>query len=112
MQRAHKRIVECFPISRVYQAHIPTYPSGHWLFGFASKKYHPVTDFNPTAWTLLGLSTRYYNAKLHRSAFSLPTYVGLLRDSGAAIRREIIMAKLLVIGCGGVTGRHSEVLSE
>ena len=37
MQRAHKRIVECFPISRVYQAHIPTYPSGHWLFGFASK---------------------------------------------------------------------------
>ena len=81
MQRAHKRIVECFPISRVYQAHIPTYPSGHWLFGFASKKYHPVTDCNPTAWTLLGLSTRYYNAKLHRSAFSLPTYVEeLLRD--------------------------------
>ena len=80
-QRAHKRIVESFPISRVYQAHIPTYPSGHWLFGFASKKYHPVTDFNPTAWTLLGLSTRYYNAKLHRSAFSLPTYVEeLLRD--------------------------------
>ena len=31
MQRAHKRIVESFPISRVYQAHIPTYPSGHWL---------------------------------------------------------------------------------
>lgn len=37
MQRAHKRIVDSFPISRVYQAHIPTYPSGHWLFGFASK---------------------------------------------------------------------------
>lgn len=43
-QRAHKRIVESFPISRVYQAHIPTYPSGHWLFGFASKKYHPLRD--------------------------------------------------------------------
>lgn len=37
MQRAHKRIVDSFPISRVYQAHIPTYPSGHWLFGFAAK---------------------------------------------------------------------------
>ena len=36
MQRSHKRIVESFPISKVYQAHIPTYPSGHWLFGFAS----------------------------------------------------------------------------
>jgi spermidine synthase len=27
-----------------YQAHIPTYPSGHWLFGFASKTYHPRKD--------------------------------------------------------------------
>lgn len=38
MKRAHKRIKELFPICKVYQAHIPTYPSGHWLFGFASKK--------------------------------------------------------------------------
>ena len=37
-QRAHKRIVESFPISRVFQAHIPTYPSGHWLFGFCLQK--------------------------------------------------------------------------
>lgn len=37
MKRAHQRIVKSFEISRVYQAHIPTYPSGHWLFGFASK---------------------------------------------------------------------------
>ena len=47
-QRAHKRIVESFPISKVYQAHIPTYPSGHWLFGFASKKYHPLKDLDET----------------------------------------------------------------
>ena len=38
MQRSHKRIVNTFPISRVYQAHIPTYAAGYWLFGFASKK--------------------------------------------------------------------------
>ena len=49
-QRAHKRIVESFPISRVYQAHIPTYPSGHWLFGFASKKYHPLKDLSEGRW--------------------------------------------------------------
>ncbi len=55
MQRSHKRIVDSFPISRVYQAHIPTYPSGHWLFGFASKKYHPVRDLNGTIWNMLGL---------------------------------------------------------
>ncbi|MEG2175076.1 MAG: polyamine aminopropyltransferase [Oscillospiraceae bacterium] len=75
MQRAHKRLVETFPISRVYQAHIPTYPSGHWLFGFASKRYHPVRDFDAAAWSRLGLPTRYYNPGLHVGAFALPTYV-------------------------------------
>jgi spermidine synthase len=74
-QRAHHRIVECFPISRVYQAHIPTYPSGHWLFGFASKKYHPVIDLDIGRWREFGLDTKYYNPKLHIGSFSLPTYV-------------------------------------
>lgn len=81
MQRAHKRIVESFPISRVYQAHIPTYPSGHWLFGFASKKYHPITDRNEEEWKARGLKTRYYNSQLHMGAFALPNYVEeLLED--------------------------------
>jgi len=81
MQQAHKRIVESFPISRVYQAHIPTYPSGHWLFGFASKKYHPVKDYNPTKWSMLGMKTRYYTPQLHVGSFALPSYVEeLLKD--------------------------------
>ena len=80
-QRAHKRIVESFPISRVYQAHIPTYPSGYWLFGFASKKYHPVHDLDGARWNLLGIKTRYYTTRLHGGAFMLPAYVEeLLRD--------------------------------
>ncbi|BBF43665.1 spermidine synthase [Lachnospiraceae bacterium KM106-2] len=81
MQRAHKRITSSFPISKVYQVHIPTYPSGHWLFGFASKKYHPTNDLNEVKWNLLGIKTRYYNTKLHKGAFALPNYVEeLLRD--------------------------------
>jgi len=75
MQRAHKRIVESFPISKVYQAHIPTYPSGHWLFGFASKKFHPIKDANFVKWNVLGLKTKYYNTELHAGAFALPNYV-------------------------------------
>jgi len=75
MIRAHKRITESFAISRVYQAHIPTYPSGHWLFGFASKKYHPVKDLRAKQWKELGLKTRYYNTNLHKGAFYLPNYV-------------------------------------
>ena len=81
MQQAHRCIAQSFPICRVYQAHIPTYPSGHWLFGFASKKYHPVADLNAAAWNLRGIGTNYYNTKLHAGAFALPNYVErLLRD--------------------------------
>jgi len=81
MQRAHKRIVESFPISRVYQAHIPTYPSGHWLFGFASKRHHPVRDLDVQRWEALRLKTKYYTSRLHVGAFLLPAYVEeLLRD--------------------------------
>ncbi|MFI3172746.1 MAG: polyamine aminopropyltransferase [Eubacteriales bacterium] len=75
MKRAHNRIVKSFPISRVYQVHIPTYPSGHWLFGFASKKYHPVKDMKILPWKRLNIETRYYNTNLHKGAFYLPTYV-------------------------------------
>jgi spermidine synthase len=81
MQRAHKRIAESFPISRVYQAHIPTYPSGYWLFGFASKKYHPTKDLNSAKWNARGLKTKYYNIQLHTGAFALPNYVEeMLKD--------------------------------
>ena len=75
MQRSHKRIVSTFPISRVYQAHIPTYAAGYWLFGFASKKYHPVDDFDGEKWKELGLETKYYTTRLHRGAFYLPAYL-------------------------------------
>lgn len=74
-ERAHKRIVESFPISKVYQAHIPTYPSGHWLFGFASKKYHPLRNLDEVRWNMRELSTKYYTTTLHKGAFYLPAYV-------------------------------------
>ncbi|KDR96262.1 spermidine synthase [Peptoclostridium litorale DSM 5388] len=81
MKRAHKKIKEVFPISEVYQYILPTYPSGHWLFGFASKKLHPVRDFKPEVWNSLGLKTKYYNTDIHVGAFALPTYVREMLDS-------------------------------
>ena len=74
-QRAHRNITETFPVSRVYQAHIPTYPSGHWLFGFASKKYHPLKHLREKEWNTRGIQTRYYTTTLHKGAFYLPAYV-------------------------------------
>lgn len=75
LQRSHKRIASTFPISRVYQAHIPTYAAGYWLFGFASKKYHPITDFDKDRWLSNNLKTRYYTTKLHVGAFALPAFL-------------------------------------
>ena len=77
-QRMHKRIIESFPISRIYQAHIPSYPSGHWLFGFASKRYHPIHDMDGIQWKLRGIQTKYYLPRLHEGVFALPAYVGEL----------------------------------
>ncbi len=75
MQRSHKRIVSTFPISRIYQAHIPTYAAGYWTFGFASKKYHPIDDLNVEAWKKHHLKTKYYTTKLHVGAFYLPAFL-------------------------------------
>ena len=75
MQRSHKRIVNTFPISRVYQAHIPTYAAGYWLFGFASKKYHPIDDLCAEKWLAHNLKTKYYTTKLHVGAFYLPAFL-------------------------------------
>ena len=83
LKRAHSRIKSTFPIALVYQAHIPTYPSGHWLFGFASKKYDPRTDLKADWWNSLGIKTKYYNTILHTGCFAIPNNVrDQLRESG------------------------------
>lgn len=75
MKKAHQKIKGIFPIASVYQFHMPTYPSGHWLFGFASKALHPIKDIQTDKWTKFGLKTKYYNTDLHVGAFALPTFV-------------------------------------
>ena len=75
MKRAHEKIVAFFPICKVYQVHIPTYPSGHWLFGYASKRFDPTADLDEDGWNALGIKTRYYNTALHKGCFALPNYV-------------------------------------
>ena len=47
----------------------------YWLFGFASKKYHPLKDFKPAEWKRRNIHTEYYTTNLHTGAFMLPKYV-------------------------------------
>ena len=48
---------------------------GYWLFGFASKKYHPINDMDSDAWNALNMRTRYYTTRLHVGAFYLPAFL-------------------------------------
>ena len=82
MKRAHSRIKSFFSTALVYQAHIPTYPSGQWLFGFASKRFHPVRDQNAEWWLAQGFRTKYYNQYVHSGCFALPNNVrDVLRET-------------------------------
>lgn len=78
------KLNKMFPIVKVYQASIPTYPGGYWLFNFASKALDPVRDLDAKAWNDLGLKTRYYNTDLHIGTFMLPNYVKEKFESGNA----------------------------
>ncbi|QIB27749.1 polyamine aminopropyltransferase [Caloranaerobacter azorensis] len=82
MLRATGKLKKIFPIVEVYQFHMPTYPSGHWLFGFASKSLHPIKDFKPEEWKKFNLKTKYYNTEIHVGAFALPTYVKEMIEAG------------------------------
>ncbi|HOP07465.1 MAG TPA: polyamine aminopropyltransferase [candidate division Zixibacteria bacterium] len=64
-----------FPIVRMYTCFMPIYPSTYWSFGFCSKKYDPIADFDRDRWEKLGLKTRYYNAETHVASFALPQFV-------------------------------------
>ncbi|WP_331654425.1 polyamine aminopropyltransferase [Aminipila sp.] len=75
MQKAHSKIKKVFPIAKVYGFNIPTYATGYWYFGFASKKYDPISDLKAEEWEKFGLKTKYYNTELHTGAFALPNYV-------------------------------------
>ena len=70
----YRNLRSVFPIVEMYQAFIPTYPSGFWSFAFASKKHHPVKDFDRERAKNRGFYTKYYNEDLHLGAFMLPTF--------------------------------------
>ena len=68
----HQKISQVFPLTKLYLASVPTYPSGLWSFTMGSKKYDPE-DINSSA--VPGYPTKYYTAEVHKGAFMLPRFV-------------------------------------
>lgn len=68
-----KDVSEIFPITRLYTANIPTYPSGLWTFTIGSKEHDPLEVSEER---FRDIETKYYTKELHRAAFALPKFVG------------------------------------
>lgn len=68
----YKRISAVFPITKVYLAFIPTYPTGMWSITMGSKKSDPEkVDIS----TIPSYPTKYYTPEIHKAAFALPKFV-------------------------------------
>ncbi len=72
IQQVQSDVREIFPITKLYLANIPTYPSGLWAFTIGSKKYDPLAV---PAERFHEIDTKYYTKELHNAAFALPKFV-------------------------------------
>jgi spermidine synthase len=72
ISRVYRDIASIYPVTRLYLAHVPTYPSGMWSFTLGSKRYDPL-EADPNQFP--SLDTKYYTPELHRAAFALPRFV-------------------------------------
>jgi spermidine synthase len=77
VKMAFNGIKEIFPLTRLYLANIPTYPSGLWSFTVGSKKYDPQEPCHSHQ-----EGCRYYSLELHKAAFQLPVLVEQLIGNG------------------------------
>ncbi|MBM0065809.1 spermidine synthase [Alkalicoccobacillus gibsonii] len=73
IRNVYSDIKEIFPITRVYTANIPTYPSGLWTFTIGSKTKDPLEVSEDR---FHDIETKYYTKDLHKAAFALPKFVG------------------------------------
>ncbi|MFP7169821.1 polyamine aminopropyltransferase [Terribacillus sp. 7520-G] len=72
ISQVYKDVKEIFPVTELYTANIPTYPSGLWTFTMGSKVHHPKKVDTEH---LQPIETKYYTPELHQAAFVLPKFV-------------------------------------
>ncbi|MFZ3578556.1 spermidine synthase [Virgibacillus sp. DJP39] len=65
-------VKEIFPVTKLYTANIPTYPSGLWTFTMGSKIHDPLKVKEER---FTDIETKYYTPELHFASFALPRFV-------------------------------------
>lgn len=67
------RLASIFPTVVTYWAAVPAYPGVLWTFSCGSKRHDPrALGAEHIAGRLASVSTRYYDARMHAAAFTLP----------------------------------------
>ncbi|MBD1379707.1 spermidine synthase [Metabacillus arenae] len=72
IRNVQRDVREIFPITKLYIANIPTYPSGLWTFTIGSKKHDPLEVREERFYEI---DTKYYTKEIHNAAFVLPKFV-------------------------------------
>lgn len=72
IKQVYHDVEEIFPITKLYTANIPTYPSGLWTFTIGSKQYDPL-KVKPERFH--DINTKYYTEEIHKASFALPKFV-------------------------------------
>ena len=72
IREVQRDVKEIFPITNLYHANVPTYPSGMWTFTIGSKKYDPLQVSDDR---FHEIETIYYTKELHKASFVLPKFV-------------------------------------
>ncbi|UJW59307.1 polyamine aminopropyltransferase [Bacillus sp. A116_S68] len=72
IRNAYRDVSETFPVTRLYTANIPTYPSGLWTFTLGSKKHDPL---HVAEKRFHDIDTKYYTKDIHKASFVLPKFV-------------------------------------
>ncbi|QTN00902.1 polyamine aminopropyltransferase [Sediminibacillus dalangtanensis] len=72
IKQVYRDVQEIFPVTRLYTANIPTYPSGLWTFMIGSKIHDPLKVKEER---FKEIETKYYTKELHYASFALPKFV-------------------------------------
>jgi len=80
MEKCFREMNKAFPMVKPYTAFVPMYPSGFWVFAYASKNVLPtIKDGKSRLKKLIG-SLFYYNFKIHEASFVTPTFLEKLLE--------------------------------
>lgn len=73
VKRVYNDAKAVFPVTKLFMAGIPTYPSGYWSFTVGSKKLDPEYAEIDNKYDIENL--KYYNKRLHKASFVLPQFI-------------------------------------